>query len=240
MNWLVQADSPISEEQLPQVDIDECVGVVGPIGDFRRQLLGAEAQGIDQWAMKRQLEYSTGRHFAHLAMSALGETAASITRREDRSPVWPGHLLGSIAHCDDAAIAVVAPARSCGGIGVDVERRSRIGEDLFDILFTAHERNAIRGGRSATELFCAKEALYKAVYPLVGKFINFTDVTFVDDAADAKEAHYIGTDPGAGEAISMSIFSKRLTTTHAVVITWLPLRVGRGKLTFPVSNLPGS
>ncbi len=240
MKWLVQADSPVSEAQLPQVDIRECVGVVGPIGDFRGQLLGAEAQGIGNWAMKRQREYSTGRHFAHLAMQALGETPVSIMRREDRSPAWPAHLFGSIAHSDDVAIAVLAQSRTCGGIGVDVERRGRIGADLFDTLFTRHEQDAIRGGRSATELFCAKEALYKTVYPLVRKFINFTDVTFVADTADADAARYIGNDPEAGKAISMTVFSKRLTTTHACVVAWLPLCVGGSELNLPVSNQPSS
>jgi 4'-phosphopantetheinyl transferase EntD len=236
MKWLVQPDSPISEEQLPQVEIRECVGVVGPINDFRGQLLDAESQGIGHWAMKRQLEYSTGRHFAHMAMHALGETPASILRREDRSPVWPRHLLGSIAHSDDVAIAVVAHSRSCSGIGVDIECRGRIGAELFDTLFTVHEQRAIRDGRSATELFCAKEALYKAVHPMVRKFIDFTDVTFVDGAADSDEVHYIGEDQGAARAVSMATFSKRLTINHACVIAWLPLADHRGYLKLPATN----
>ena len=239
MKWLVQAASPISEEQLPQLDLDECVGIVGPISDYRGQLLLEESQGIGHWVMKRQLEYSTGRHFAHLAMHALGETPVSIMRRKDRSPVWPSHLIGSIAHCDDIAIAVVTHSRSGNGIGVDIESRGRIGAELFDTLFTVAEQRAIRDGRSATELFCAKEALYKAVHPTVRKFINFTDVTFVNEPAEADVVRYVGEDPEAGRAVSMTTLSRRLTTTHACVIAWLPLSDGHGDVKFPVKNKSG-
>lgn len=235
----MHAGCPISEAQLPQLDLDECVGIVGPITDCREHLLGAESQGIGHWVMKRQLEYSTGRHLVHLAMQALGETPVSILRREDRSPVWPSHLIGSIAHCEDVAIAVVACSRRCKGIGVDIESRGRIGPELFDTLFTVPEQRAIRDGSSATELFCAKEALYKAVHPTVMKFINFTDVTFVDDPVAADVVRYIGEDPGVRRAISMTAFSRRLTNTHACVIAWWPLPDGHGDVKLPVQNQSG-
>lgn len=222
MRWIVQPGSPICSGNLPQVDIDDCVGVVGSIGDFRGLLLPGEANGIHNWVEKRQLEYSTGRHLAHVAMQALGVVPMAIDRHDDRSPIWPAQILGSIAHCDDLAIALVALAGACRGLGVDVERRGRIGSDLFATLFTAHEQGAISSGTSATELFCAKEALYKAVHPLVKTFINFTDVSLVNDAAESTDAVYLGVVQGVGGVVADAEFSKQLTTTHACAVAWLP------------------
>jgi len=238
VRWLIQPDSPLCLANLPQLDIDDCVGVAGPIGDFRGQLLATEAHGIDSWVMKRQLEYSTGRHFAHLAMQTLGEKPTAVERRADRSPIWPVHFLGSIAHCEDMGIAIVARAHACRGIGVDIERRGRIGADLFATLFTEHERCAISSGTSATELFCAKEALYKAVHPIVQTFINFTDVSFVHEAAASGEAIYVGNEQPVDKFISSALFSKQLTLAHACVVAWLPhaIQGGRRNTRFPMQH----
>ncbi len=222
MRWLVEPGCLICPTKLPQVDIDDCVGVIGPIGDFRDQLLAAESHGMHGWAMKRQLEYSTGRHYAHLAMQALGEPPMAIERRSDRSPIWPDHLLGSIAHCEDTGIAIVARAHACPGIGVDIERRGRIGADLFATLFTEQECRAISNGGSATGLFCAKEALYKAVHPIVQTFINFTEVSLVNELSRSSRAIYLGNVTGVGDIISSADFSQQLTTSHACVVVWLP------------------
>jgi 4'-phosphopantetheinyl transferase EntD len=78
------------------------------------------------------------------------------------------------AHLAAAAIAMRGAFRT---LGIDVEPAEALPPDLLDIVATPRERAAIEhdpcGGRL---LFAAKEAVYKAVYPLDRTFLDHHDV----------------------------------------------------------------
>jgi phosphopantetheine--protein transferase-like protein len=75
----------------------------------------------------------------------------------------------SIAHTDDAAIAIAGDADACIGIGVDIELLGRRGEDYHRLAFTPAERALLsrldHGYREewALRFWCAKEAVAKSL-----------------------------------------------------------------------------
>ena len=140
---------------------------------------------------RRIAEFAAGRACAHAGLEALGRQAVAIGKGDDRSPQWPVDIEGSIAHTDGKAMAVVARRSDLGsaGIGIDVEQRGRVRAELYRKLFTDAEIDVITAaadeGLEATVRFSAKEAFYKAQYPLTGSWVSFTDVALESsDGAD--------------------------------------------------------
>ena len=78
-------------------------------------------------AEQRQIGFSAGRYCAQKAQIALGLTPQAIGRNQ-RAPVWPKSLRGSITHSDQYAAAVVSTYLN--GVGIDLELRNRVDEKL--------------------------------------------------------------------------------------------------------------
>jgi 4'-phosphopantetheinyl transferase EntD len=66
-------------------------------------------------------------------------------------------------------------------LGVDIEPATPLDPDLVAVICTPAERAWLAGetdpGLAAKMIFSAKEAVYKAQYPLTGKVIGFDAVT---------------------------------------------------------------
>jgi len=142
---------------------------------------------------KRQREFLAGRYCAASALAAAGFLSPSggvpLAIDPDRVPCWPPGWCGSISHSAAAAIAVAAPVHAWRALGVDLEVQldshsvddieARIGSCAeWDLLAT------LERCRRVSLLFCAKEALYKALFPLVRRFQDFTAARLV--ACDAE------------------------------------------------------
>ena len=146
-------------------------------------LLDAERASIAGVGTARALEFAAGRHCAREAQRALGEDPVAVPRREDRQPVWPPGLVGSISHASGYCGAVVARTSTCLGLGFDVEEWGRMRPELWRRIATPTEGEWLRaqageGERWATLLFSAKEAFYKAQYPRSATFLGFQAVAF--------------------------------------------------------------
>ena len=129
---------------------------------------------------KRQKEFAAGRAAARRAMGR----DLPIPQGADRAPVWPEGWRGSIAHADDLCIAVMTRADAC--IGCDVERHDAVHEDLAATICAEREMQDLPRGdlrRAATLIFCAKEAAFKAQYPLSGALLGFDAFEVTADSA---------------------------------------------------------
>lgn len=146
-----------------------------------------EAKAISRAIPQRQIEFAAGRRAAREALAQLGIAPIAITQNADRAPVWPAGIVGSISHCAQCCIAVTAHSSKHRTLGVDVEPATALDPDLIDVICTPSERDWIAThsipGIAAKLIFSAKEAVYKAQYPLTGKVIGFDAVTvaFTDD-----------------------------------------------------------
>ena len=134
----------------------------------------------------RQREFVAGRACAAEAMRRLGYQPRPVQVANDRSPVWPDGLIGSISHSRHLAGAVVA-RRDEGfrAIGLDLEEATPLHEELLEEICVDAERNWLAKQPAqdrallAKMIFCAKEAAYKCQYPLTGEVFGF-DTLHID------------------------------------------------------------
>lgn len=127
---------------------------------------------------KRKNEFATGRALAHAALAKLGERSSAILNDDERAPIWPAGVRGSITHCDTRALVAVCHA-AAGSVGIDVEHRAELKPHLWESVFLPAEiadldrtPSDLRG-RMALVLFSAKEALYKAQFPISRTYMGF-------------------------------------------------------------------
>ncbi len=115
-------------------------------------------------------------------MEQLGIQDAIIPIGEDRAPVWPEGIVGSISHCDSLTGAIVAKSSDHISLGLDIEEIGRVTPDLWDLVFTENEKNYLSGLSDediliqSTAIFSIKEAFYKFQHPLTKTFLDFLDV----------------------------------------------------------------
>ena len=123
---------------------------------------------------RRAKAYASGRRVAHVALSRLGAPPGAVTS-DGRMPRWPAGFTGSITHSETLAVAVAGRLESVRGVGVDVEVQGRVDDRSAQRVLIEAERRRFSQPRW-TLVFSAKEAVYKAVNPIVGEYLGFADV----------------------------------------------------------------
>ncbi|MFG1918438.1 4'-phosphopantetheinyl transferase [Micromonospora sp. NPDC048898] len=146
------------------------------------ELFAEEQAEVARAVAKRRAEFTTVRHCARAALATLGLPPAPILRGERGAPIWPAGIVGSMTHCAGYRAAAVARATDLRSIGIDAEPNEEMPEGVLDAVslpaerdwIAAHlaERPTVRWDRL---LFSAKESVYKAWYPLTGRWLDFAE-----------------------------------------------------------------
>ncbi|HEU0242067.1 MAG TPA: 4'-phosphopantetheinyl transferase superfamily protein [Micromonosporaceae bacterium] len=146
-------------------------------------LLPEEEAFISGAVDRRRREYATVRHCARRALVALGLPPVPIPSGIARDPLWPPGIVGSMTHCEGYRAAAVARATMVRTIGIDAEPNEPLPNGLVSTVLTSRERVAVSRLAVAAPtvrwdrlLFSAKEAVYKAWYPLMRVWLGFEDV----------------------------------------------------------------
>jgi len=114
-----------------------------------------------------------GRTALHLA---LDDFATAILPDDRGAPVLPAGWTGSVSHKDARGAAIIAPAGP-GWVGVDLELAAPPRQDIARRILTPFEQAALPDRGSAVTLrFAIKEAIYKAVDPMLRRYVGFTEV----------------------------------------------------------------
>ena len=171
---------------------------VGRVQDHTHMLASEERRQVKGAVGSRREEYSTGRMLAKRALRELGIGASSIAS-EGRRPLWPEGIVGSITHSRRCAMAVVCRRSQFAGVGIDLERTNRVTDRIAPRTMTEREREGAEASWPPfprTANFSAKEAVFKAVNPIIGLMIGFKEVEIVWRAEEAGfGASYIGPNP---------------------------------------------
>lgn len=140
-----------------------------------------EAAHIRGAVYERQLEFASVRRCARSALAALGVPPTDILPGTLGAPLWPKGVVGSMTHCAGYRAAVVASCSQVRAVGIDAEVNEPLPDDIIDVVASPQEQLQL-GRRLGTRLawdrllFSAKEAVYKAWFPLTGQFLEFDDV----------------------------------------------------------------
>jgi 4'-phosphopantetheinyl transferase EntD len=140
-------------------------------------LLRDEAAAFAASVVKVRRASGAARIVARQLLARLGHPECPIPRAPSGAPVWPADVVGSLAHDARVAVAAVAMSRDVGALGIDVEPAECLPSELLDVVVTPQERLEIGNDPfQGRLLFAAKEAVYKAVYPLDQMFLEHHDV----------------------------------------------------------------
>jgi 4'-phosphopantetheinyl transferase EntD len=162
-----------------------CAVVELPEGDDFSIPLGLEeVLHAAMFPAERRATWVGGRVALHAALDALGASfPGAILGTPRGAPVLPAGFTGSVSHKPTLAVALVgrvdpaAPAT----VGIDLELPRPLRYDIAPRVLTPDEQTELaeRSG-DARDLevlrrFAAKEAIYKALDPWVGRFVSFQE-----------------------------------------------------------------
>lgn len=146
-------------------------------------LFPAELALIATSVPTRRREFTTGRWCAHRVVAALGCPSQQILRGHAGEPTWPPGIIGSITHCSGYRAAAAARIADVLALGIDAEPAQPIPDgvlakisgvdELRRVVDLTEYRPTVPWGRV---LFSAKEAVYKAWFPVMQTWLGFEDV----------------------------------------------------------------
>jgi 4'-phosphopantetheinyl transferase EntD len=138
----------------------------------------------------RRREFITARRCAREALALLGHDPVAIRPGPRREPLWPDGLTGSITHCKGYRAAAVAHRSDVRGLGIDAEPHAPLPPRVTPAVTTPADRDHLAdlAGRLPDVhwdrlLFSAKESIYKAWFPITGRWLGFDDVSLTIDPA---------------------------------------------------------
>ncbi|MFN4058509.1 MAG: 4'-phosphopantetheinyl transferase [Roseinatronobacter sp.] len=188
---MIQQKFAFADFARPLFSANVAIGWADPTAPMPR-LVGDEVFAIEHVTAARAREFAAGRAAARMAMENLGHAPRPILQGEDRAPIWPVGLTGSITHTSRDALAVVTDDPTIRALGIDMEPSTPLEPDLWraictqdDLLWLARLGPSQRG-HFAKLIFSAKEAFYKAQYQISGTLIDFRDVDLSPDLSTSR------------------------------------------------------
>jgi 4'-phosphopantetheinyl transferase EntD len=189
-------------------------------------LFPEEAAVIARAVEKRRREFATARGCARAALAKLGVPPAPILPGPRGAPQWPAGFVGSITHCAGYRASAVASARDVATIGIDAEPHERLPPDVrgavafggeLDMLDTLAARSPdIFWDRI---LFCAKESVYKAWFPLTHRWLGFEEACIDFDPAARTFSARLLTDGPVVNGAPLTTFEGRWLVGNSLIAT---------------------
>ena len=158
------------------------VAVVELRRDVVVPLFAAEEAAVASAVPARRQEFMTARECARRALLALDEPVVAIGRGEKGQPLWPPGVVGSLTHCRGYRAAALTTDPAVASVGIDAEPDLPLPPGVLrHVAADAEGRSLERlrlehpGPNYDRLLFTAKEAVYKAWYPLERSWLGFED-----------------------------------------------------------------
>jgi 4'-phosphopantetheinyl transferase EntD len=179
---------------------------------------------------KRRREFTTARACARGALAQLGVAPAPILPGERGAPGWPPGIVGSITHCAGYRAAAVAAVGDAATIGVDAEPDEALPDGVLTVISLPGERARLQDlGQTAPGtnwdrlLFCAKEATYKAWFPLARRWLGFEDADITIDPVNGTFQTSLLVPPPAVGGAPLAGFAGRWMARDGLILTAITL-----------------
>lgn len=200
--------------------------------DPDEQVFAGEEDLIANAVQGRRNEFVTARRCAREALERLGHPPAPIRRGPGREPRWPIGVVGSITHCDGYRAAVVTSRRELASIGIDAEPHGPLPGGVAEAVTCRDETSMLSMLASSHPsvhwdrlLFSAKESIYKAWYPLTGRWLGFEGASLSIDPVAGTFTGRLQVDGARvdGEP-SLTELHGRYLVTRGLVVTMVSVR----------------
>ena len=175
---------------------EECFG--GASGGL---LFPEEERIIADAVEARRREYAAVRSCARACLERLSYAPVPMMPGIGGAPTWPAGLVGSMTHCAGYAAAAVGLLPRISAIGIDAEPDAPLPNGVLDLVATPAERNRLAVTQLEPDspnwdklLFSAKEAAYKAWFPLVGEWLDHQEAEIVIEPQDGTFAALLARD----------------------------------------------
>ena len=180
---------------------------------------------------KRRNEFITVRYCARQALGELGVPPVPILKGDKGEPCWPDGVVGSLTHCTGFRGAAVGRNGIVRSVGIDAEPHDVLPNGVLDAVSLPKERAELQQMPAGLHwdriLFCAKEATYKAWFPLTHRWLGFEDahITFeVDGSGSAGTFRSkILIDPAAESGPPLTALAGRWTVRGGLALTAIAL-----------------
>ncbi|GLW10993.1 putative 4'-phosphopantetheinyl transferase [Microtetraspora sp. NBRC 13810] len=190
-------------------------------------LLPEEEAHVARAVDKRRREFTTGRYCARQALARLGLPPVAIPRGERGAPVWPDGVAGAITHC--AGYRAAALSVDALTVGIDAEPHDALPDGVLDTVSLPAEREALgrlgAGVHGDRLLFTAKEAVYKAWFPLARRWLGFEDAEITLEPGGGFRARLLVPGPRLGGR-ELTGFSGRWLVAGGLVVTAIAVPAG--------------
>ncbi|MFF1745005.1 MULTISPECIES: 4'-phosphopantetheinyl transferase family protein [Streptomyces] len=152
-------------------------------GDWRRALFPVEARVVDKAMDKRRREFAGVRVLARRSLRVLGVSPVPLVPGARGEPGWPPGVVGAMTHCTGYRAAAAARAEAgVAAVGIDAEPHARLSAEALEMVAgpSEHDHLKLLSERWPEVswgclLFSAKEAVFKAWYPLARCELGFLE-----------------------------------------------------------------
>jgi 4'-phosphopantetheinyl transferase EntD len=211
------------------------VAVAEQFGDvLTAELFPEEEKAVANAVDKRRREFATARACAREAMAKLGLPAVPIVPGPRGAPQWPRGVVGSITHCAGYRASAVACAREVVTIGLDAEPHDRLPARVLGAVSSVQERARLARLSARRPdvcwdrmLFCVKESVYKAWFPLTGRWLGFEDASVDIDPGGTFTARLLVAGPVVNGA-TVTSFAGRWLVSEGLIATAIAIRADAG------------
>lgn len=153
--------------------------------EMHQYLKVAAEPSLNKAVLKRRSEFLAGRYVARLALEYLNIRSFGLGIGQHRQPLWPAGVAGSISHTNTQALCVVSPSLCYLGIDSELQLAPEQAREISASIATMDEYKKIteKGmdfSLAVSLLFSAKESLFKAIFPRVGRYLDFSTSVLVD------------------------------------------------------------
>lgn len=152
--------------------------------DARAGLWDSEAALAESFSPKRYSEFAAVRACARAALRELGEPEAAIGKGSRGMPLFPPGIVGTLTHTEGLRAAALTRADDARALGVDAEPHGPLPSGVIRTVSVPTEQAWLAAVVDELPqlhldrlLFSAKEATYKAWFPLTRRWLGFADAT---------------------------------------------------------------
>ncbi|MGB0878284.1 MAG: 4'-phosphopantetheinyl transferase family protein [Mycobacterium sp.] len=193
--------------------------------------LPEEESLIARSVAKRRSEFITVRYCARQALVDLGMEPVPILKGEKGEPRWPDGVVGSLTHCEGFRGAAVGRSEEVRSLGIDAEPHGVLPDGVLDAISLAAERRQLQALPAGVHwdrmLFCAKEATYKAWFPLTRRWLGFEDAHIAFDVdASGQSGTFTSAiliDPATLSGPPLTALSGRWSVRNGIALTAIVL-----------------